>query len=80
MRMALDTDSLHELWRMQLLDELRARRVALDYEPQLDPDGRRRTALAELIAHFEDVELAALQELDGNDEPITSEETSGSSL
>jgi menaquinone-dependent protoporphyrinogen oxidase len=68
MNMALDTGSLHELWRMQLLDELRARRAALDYEPQLDPEGRRRSALADLIAHFEDVELAALQELAGDDE------------
>ena len=69
MNMALDTDSLHELWRMQLLDELRGRRAALDYEPQLDPEGRRRSALADLIAHFEDRELAALQELAGDDEP-----------
>src|SRR5207302_3660515 len=38
--MKLDLDSAHELWRMQLLDELRRKRVALDYEPQLDPEGR----------------------------------------
>lgn len=66
--MALDTDSLHELWRMQLLDELRHRRAALDYQPRLDPEGRRRAALAELIASFEDAELATLQELNGKDE------------
>jgi menaquinone-dependent protoporphyrinogen oxidase len=65
--MALDDDSLHELWRMQLLDELRRRRVALEYEPQLDPEGRRRAALAELIASVEDVELEALAELNGKE-------------
>ena len=46
---------------MQLLDELRRRRAALEFEPQLDPEGRRRAALAELIASVEDVELEALQ-------------------
>lgn len=61
--MALDIVSLHELWRMQLLDELRRRRAALDYEPPLDPEGRRRAALAELIASLEEEELEALQEL-----------------
>jgi hypothetical protein len=61
--MVLDVESLHELWRMQLLDELRRRRAALEFEPRLDPDGRRRVALAELIARFEDEELEALQEL-----------------
>jgi menaquinone-dependent protoporphyrinogen oxidase len=65
--MTLDVDSLHELWRMQLLDELRRRRVALDYEPQLDPEGRRRAALATLIANVEDAELEALEELNGKD-------------
>src|SRR5205085_3161994 len=66
--MALDHDSLHELWRLQLLDELRRRRVAFEYEPQLDPEGRRRAALAVLIASVEDVEGTALQELNGKDE------------
>ena len=61
--MALDIDSARELRRMQLLDELRRRRVALDYEPQLDPEGRRRAALGELIASFEEAELEALHEL-----------------
>jgi hypothetical protein len=37
---ALDDDSLHELWPMQLLDELRRRQVAFEYEPQL---GRLRS-------------------------------------
>jgi hypothetical protein len=59
--MALEHESLHELWRMQLLDELRRRRVALDYQPQLDPEGRRRTALVALIASVEDEELEALR-------------------
>ena len=66
--MPLDTESLHELWRMQLLDELRCRGVALQIEPQLDPEGRRRAALAELIGSLEDAELEALQELNGRDE------------
>ena len=63
--MALDHHSLHELWRMQLLDELRRRRVAFDYEPQLDPEGRRRAALAVLIASVEEAEIDALAELHG---------------
>ena len=58
--MALDVECLHELWRLQLLDELRRRRIALDYEPQLDPEGRRRAALSELITNVEDLELEAL--------------------
>ena len=66
--MALDHDSLHELWRMQLLDELRRRRAALEYQPQLDPEGRRRAALAQLIASVEDVEGEALEELNGKNE------------
>jgi Flavodoxin domain len=66
--MALDHDSLHELWRMQLLDELRRRRVALEYEPQLDPEGRRRDALAVLIASVEDAQIEALEELNGKEE------------
>jgi hypothetical protein len=61
--MALDAVAAHELRRLQLLDELRRRRVALDYEPQLDPEGRRRAALGELIGAFEDAELEALHEL-----------------
>jgi hypothetical protein len=62
--MALDHESLHELWRMQLLDELRRRRVAFEYEPQLDPEGRRRAALAVLIASVEDVENEELHHLE----------------
>jgi hypothetical protein len=61
--MALDDDSLHELWRLQLLDELRRRRAALDYEPQVDRNGRRRAALTALIASLEQEELEALHEL-----------------
>jgi hypothetical protein len=63
--MALDVESLHELWRLQLLDELRRRRVALDYEPQLDPEGRRRVALSVLITNLEDAELEALRNRKG---------------
>jgi menaquinone-dependent protoporphyrinogen oxidase len=65
--MALDHDSLHELWRMQLLDELRRRRAAFEYEPQLDPEGRRRAALAVLIASVEDAEVDALEKLKGKE-------------
>ena len=61
--MALDTASLHELWRMQLLDELRRRNAALEVEPRLDPEGRRRAMLVELIASVEQEELEALQEI-----------------
>ena len=57
----LDADLAHEFWRLQLLDELRRKRAALDYEPQLDPERRRREGLAELIAAFEDRELEALR-------------------
>ena len=56
----LDADLVHEFWRLQLLDELRRKRAALDYEPQLDPEGRRRDGLDELIVFFEDRELEAL--------------------
>src|SRR5919201_5933544 len=65
--MAFDDDSLHDLWRMQLLDELRHRRVALEYTPQLDPEGRRRAALAELIETVEDAELEALERLNSKE-------------
>jgi hypothetical protein len=61
--MALDVYSLHELWRMQLLDELRRKHGALEFQPQLDPEGRRRTALTGLITSLEDAELEALHEL-----------------
>ena len=61
--MALDTESLHELWRMQLLDELHGRRAALEFEPQLDPEGRRRAMLTTLIASVEREELDALEQL-----------------
>ena len=61
--MRLDEASLRELRRLELLDELRRKRHALEYEPQLDPEGRRRLALTELISILEEEELAALQEL-----------------
>ena len=78
--MALDHDSLHELWRMQLLDELRRRHVALDYEPQLDPEGRRRAALAVLIASVEDAEAEALQERNGNGAPADAPPPKGGAM
>jgi hypothetical protein len=58
----LDPDSLHELWRMQLLDELRGKRGAIEWQPLLDPDGERAAALDELIARFEAVEADELQD------------------
>jgi menaquinone-dependent protoporphyrinogen oxidase len=60
---SLDEPSVRELRRLDLLDELRRKRAALEYEPQLDPEGRRRAALTELISTFEELELQALQEL-----------------
>jgi hypothetical protein len=62
-RSSLGEVSRHELRRLALLDELRRKRVAFEYEPQLDPEGRRRAALTELISTFEEVELEALHEL-----------------
>ncbi len=47
-----------DLWRLQLLDELRRKLVALDYEPMLDPDGSRRTELERLIERLERRPLA----------------------
>jgi hypothetical protein len=58
----LDAELRHEFWRLQLLDELRRKRAALEYEPQLDPEARRRAALADLIAALEQLELESLQE------------------
>ena len=54
--MALAPDLSHEFWRLQLLDELRHKLVAFEYEPRLDPSGMRREALHGLIAHFEQIE------------------------
>ena len=58
----LDAELRHEFWRLQLLDELRRKRAALEYEPQLDPEARRRAALADLIEALEELELESLQE------------------
>ena len=55
--MALAPDSAHEFWRLQLLDELRRKLVAFEYEPRLDPSGTRREALRGLIAYFERIEF-----------------------
>ena len=62
--MSLDVASRHELWRLQLLDELRRKLTALEYEPQLDPEGRRRAALGTLIAYFEGLEAEAMEEVE----------------
>lgn len=59
----LDPASRHELWRMQLLDELRGKLRAIDWEPTLDPEGRRTAALGELIARFEAIEAEELSHL-----------------
>ncbi len=40
---------------MQLLDELYGKLQAIDYEPHLDPEGRRRAALLDLIHRFEEI-------------------------
>ena len=58
----LDAELRHEFWRLQLLDELRRKRAALEYEPQIDPEARRRAALADLIEALEELELESLQE------------------
>jgi hypothetical protein len=60
--MSIALDWAHEFWRMQLLDELHGKLAALDYEPQLDPSGRRRQALDALIGHFERIESEELRE------------------
>ncbi len=41
---------------MQLLDELRHKREAIEFQPTLDPDGSRLAALGELIEHYEDLD------------------------
>ena len=48
---------------MHVLDELHRRRAVPMSQPRLDPEGRRRAALDELIASVEREELEALQEL-----------------
>jgi hypothetical protein len=45
---------------MKLLDELRGKLRAFEWEPALDPDGRRALALSELIRRFEAIEAEEL--------------------
>ena len=49
-----------DLRRLQLLDELRGRLKAFEYEPQLDPTGSRQVEILALIRHLEDEQLADL--------------------
>jgi hypothetical protein len=58
---ALDHRSQHELWRMQLLDELRGKLKAIEWDADLDPDGRRAVALWALIARVEAAEAEELR-------------------
>lgn len=54
-------DIQRDLRRLQLLDELRWKLAAFDYEPQLDPQGTRRAELESLIARLEDEQVEALR-------------------
>lgn len=54
-------DIQRDLRRLQLLDELRWKLAAFDYEPQLDPQGTRRAELETLIARLEDEQVEALR-------------------
>jgi hypothetical protein len=58
----LEPALFHEFWRLQLLGELRARLRAFQWQPALDPEGRRVAALEDLIARYEAIEAAALRE------------------
>jgi len=51
----------HELWRLQLLDELYGKLRAIEAQPALDPKGTRRAALHGLIARFEQIEVEELR-------------------
>jgi len=61
MTTGLDHETMHELWRMQLLDDLRSRLEVLEWDPRLDPDGGRAAALRALIARAEAAEAEALR-------------------
>ena len=50
-----------DLRRLQLLDELRGRLKAYEYEPQLDPTGSRELEILALIRHLEDEQLTDLR-------------------
>jgi len=60
MTTGLDHETMHEFWRMQLLDELRTRLRTIEWDPKLDPDGGRAAALRALIARVEAAEAEAL--------------------
>jgi 2'-5' RNA ligase len=61
LRVGSSREERHEFWRIQLLDELYWKLTAIQAEPALDPKGRRRAALRELISRFEQIELDALR-------------------
>jgi hypothetical protein len=61
MTTGLDHETMHEFWRMQLLDELRTRLRTIEWDPKLDPDGGRAAALRALIARVEAAEAEALR-------------------
>ena len=47
---------------MQLLDEIRGKLPAIQWEPTLDPEGRRAVALERLIRRIQVVEAEALRD------------------
>ena len=47
-----------DYWRLQLLDELRARLRAIDMRALRDPTGSRRAAILDLIERYEDLDGA----------------------
>lgn len=56
------TPDRHEFWRMQLLDDLRAKLYAIECQPALDPEGERYAALRDLIRRFEEIECDELRQ------------------
>jgi hypothetical protein len=53
-----DESYRRDYWRLQLLDELRARLRAIDMKALRDPTGRRRAAILDLIERYEDLDGA----------------------
>lgn len=51
----------HELWRLQLLDDLYGKLGAIRAQPALDPKGTRRAGLHGLIARFEQIEVEEIR-------------------
>jgi hypothetical protein len=64
-----------DYWRLQLLDELRARLRAIDMRALRDPTGSRRAALLDLIERYEDLDGAegAVYGTGPEREPLTTE-------